>query len=160
MVQVDYESLDLLLQARKISRRQLARLINISPDALGASFRRNSKMKEIQLCQIAHILSVQPTDLLATDENGNYFDGDNEKVDSEKIKYEFLSNDDEIEEIRRILEKLNSKGLDIIKTIAGLLSEISELKAQYSVQHQLLPEHEYRMSAEDLDALMNAEKEE
>lgn len=112
-------------------------------------------MKVYQLWQIAHILSVNPTDLLSKEAD----DIDFQKVESEKIQSEYLANDDEIEEIVRILEKLNSKGLSIIKSIAANLSDVSELQTQYKVYHKLFPEHEYHMSPEELDALMNAEKE-
>jgi transcriptional regulator with XRE-family HTH domain len=133
LVQVDYEAIDLLLQARKMSRRQLAKLLGISPDTLAGSFRRGSKMKVFQLWQIANILSVKPTDLLATDEDGHYSNEDIEKVESEKFESEFLISEDNIGDIDIILEKLNPKGLQIIKTIAAEFSKIPEFQANYSL---------------------------
>lgn len=156
MVQVDYEAIDLLLQARKISRRQLAKLIGISPEALAASFRRKSKMKVYQLWQIAHILSVNAADLLLTDENGKYNEEDLQKVESEKFDFDFNTSEDEIGEINLILEKLNLKGLQIVKTIASALSEISELKADYTVLHGSTVTGETQISPEEYNALMNS----
>lgn len=134
MVQVDYETIDLLLQNKRISRRQLAKLIGVSPDTLAGSFRRNSKMKVFQLYQIASILSVEPIDLLLPDNNGNYNLEDLKKVEAGKSTYdEFFINGDKIDEITDILSKLNQKGLYLIKVLANELCNIPEMKAPYSV---------------------------
>ena len=151
LVQVDYEAIDLLLQARKISRRQLAKMIGVSPDTLAGAFRRGSKMKVFQLWQIASILSVQPIDLLVSDKEGNYNSEDIEKVESAKFDFDFFATEDEIAEINTILEKLNPKALKIIKTIATEFSEIQEFKADYTVLHGDVISREGYLNPDELE---------
>lgn len=154
MVEVDYDAIERLLQARNLSRRQLAKVIGVSPDTLAGSFRRKSKMKLYQLWQISKALNVRMYDLLGVNADENYAREELEKLESEQIKFEYIANDEKIEEITRLLERLNSKGLNIIKSIVIKLTEVSELQAQYKVQHFLFPEHEYSMSQEELESFM------
>lgn len=155
MVEVNYDLIEQLLQARNISRRQLAKLIGVSPDTLAGSFRRKSKMKLFQLWQISKALNVRMYDLLAVNSDENYSQEELEKFESEQKNFEYFENEDEIDAIVQSLEKLNSKGLSIIKSIATLLSDITELKASYTVIHGPTITGEWKPSLEEFKALMN-----
>ena len=114
MSTVNYDRLTQLLEQNRMSRRELARRIGISPDTLAGSFRRESKMNNWQIIQIANALKVTPD--LFSDIIGIPYE-DNVKL------YGYSK-------IERELDCLNQSGIDKALELIKLLKMIPEYRKE------------------------------